>query len=175
MKINYKKSLKFVTLLLTAIIIGAVSAATYRYMYIQGSITVSSAKLIWIAGADVPNTTITGSTASQAVSVEQGTPVNFTEALFLKNTNSSGSFSYNITITSALSSSDFERAKMHIYENYTTPGSWSYLSTLDLTSIASSSTGSLSAGNYLRMTLELNATIATGTKTFTVQVQYWAP
>jgi hypothetical protein len=175
MKINYKKSLKFVTLLLTAIIIGAVSATTYRYMYIQGSITVSSAKLIWLAGADVPNTNITGSTASQAVSIEQGTPLNFTEALFLKNTNSTGSFSYNITITTPLSSSDFERAKMHVYENYTVPGSWSYLSTLDLTSSNSFYYNSaLSAGNYLRMTLELNATIATGTRSFVVQVQYWA-
>jgi hypothetical protein len=90
----------------------------------------------------------------------------------LKNTNSSGSFSYTITTTQILSSSDFERAKMHIYENYTTPGTWTYVDTLDLTSASDSVTGSLAAGNYLRMTLEFNATIASGTRSFEVQVQY---
>ena len=173
MKINYKKSLKFVTLLITALLIATVSAATYRYMYIEGGVTVTSAKLIWLKGSDVPNCNITGSTAALAVNIEQGTPVNFTEALFMKNTNASGSFSYTISITQALSpSSDFERAKMHIYENYTIPSSWTYLHTLDLTNATDSYSDSLSYGKYLRMTLEFNATIATGTSNFKVQVQY---
>jgi hypothetical protein len=174
MKMNYKKSLKFIGFLISAMLIASVSAATYRYMYIEGAITVSSSKLIWVKGIDVPNSNITGSTVSLAVDVEQGTPVNFTEALFLENTNASGSFSYTISITQALSSSDYERAKMHIYENYTTPGSWAYLHTLDLTNSADSYSDSLSYGRYLRMTLELNATIATGTSNFKVQVEYLA-
>jgi hypothetical protein len=172
MKINSRKSLKLVALLVTAMIIATVSAQTYRYMYINGGVTISSAKLVWLKGSDVANCNITGSTASLAVNVEQGTPINFIEAVFLKNTNSSGSFSYTISVTQALSSSDFERAKMHIYENYTSPGIWTFLDTLDLTSTSSSYSGSLSAGHFLRMTLEFNATASTGTKNFVVQVQY---
>jgi len=37
MKINYKKSLKFLTLLISALIIGIASAAVYNYMYIYAS------------------------------------------------------------------------------------------------------------------------------------------
>jgi len=141
-------------------------------MYIEGGVTVSTAKLIWINGSDVPNCNITGTTASLAVNIEQGTPINFTNALFMKNTNSSGSFSYTISVKQALLPDDFERAKMHIYENYTTPGTWKYLHTLDLTNLGDSYSDSLSFGKYLRMTLEFNATIATGTKSFEIQVEY---
>jgi hypothetical protein len=172
MKMNYKKSLKFGILLLTAIIIATVSATTYRYMYIEGGVTVTSAKLVWLQGTDIPNCNITGSTATLAVTVDQGTPVNFTEGLFMKNTNASGSFSYTLSITTALSSANFERAKMHVYENYTSPGSWTYLNTLDLTNISSTYSDTLAASNYLRMTFEFNATAASGTHSFGVQVQY---
>lgn len=53
MKINYKKSLKLVTLLITSLLIATVSAEVYRYMYIYGTITVGSPKLIWLEGEDV--------------------------------------------------------------------------------------------------------------------------
>jgi len=175
MKMNYKKTLKFVTLLITSMLIATVSAATYRYMYIDGSITVSSAKILWIKGSDVPDATISGSTAIVNLNVEQGTPLNFTEALFLKNANNTGSFNYNITITQALLTGEFERAKMHIYENNTVPGTWTYIDTMDLTNANDFYSSSLTAGNYLRMTIEVNATIATGTRNFDAQVQYWAP
>jgi hypothetical protein len=175
MKMNSKKILKFVTLLITSMLIATVSATTYRYMYIDGSIIVSSAKILWIKGSDVPDSTISGSTAIVNLNVEQGTPLNFTEALFLKNANDTGSFDYNITITQPLSASDFERAKMHIYENYTVSGTWTYIDTMDLTNANDFRDGSLAYGNYLRMTIEVNATIASGTRNFDVQVQYWAP
>jgi hypothetical protein len=167
-----KKSLKIVTLLVSALLIATVSADVYRYMYIEGGVTIGSSKLIWIQGEDVTNCDITGSTATLAVNVEQGTPINFTKALYMKNINSTGSFSYTISVTQALSSDDFERANMYIFENSTVPGTWTHLATLDLTSTSSSYPGSLSAGNYLRMTLEFNATASTGTKTFEVQVEY---
>lgn len=175
MKINYKKTLKFITLLITSMLIATVSAETYRYMFIDGSITVSSAKMVWIEGSDVPDSIISGSTATVNLNVEQGTPLNFTEALFLNNANTTGSFDYNITITQALDPGDFERAKMHIYENYTAPGNWTYIDTMDLTNANDFYDGSLDYGNYLRMTFEVNATIASGTRNFDVQVQYWAP
>lgn len=165
-----KKILKIVTLLASALLIATVSANVYRYMYIEGGVTVSSSTLVWLKGSDVPNCNITGSTATLAVDVDQGTPMNFTEALFMKNTNATGSFSYAISITQALSSADFQRANMYIYTNSTS--SWVYVSTLDLTNAAATVSGSLAAGNYLRMTLEFNATVASGTSSFGIQVEY---
>jgi len=170
MNINYKRSIKFITLLIISLLIATVSADVYRYMYIDGSITVSSSKLIWIQGADVPDATISGSTVTLDLSVEQGTPLNFTEALFLKNVNASGSFNYNITITQPVSSDDFQRAKIHINENTTT--SWTYVDTLDLTNATDFHYGSLGFGEYLRMTFEVNATLSAGPYNFDIQVEY---
>jgi len=55
MKMNYKKTLKFVTLIITSLLIATVSAQIYRYMYIDGSVTISSAKMIWILGDNAPS------------------------------------------------------------------------------------------------------------------------
>ncbi|MCK4483058.1 hypothetical protein KAU55_07495 [Candidatus Bathyarchaeota archaeon] len=176
MKINHKKILKFVTLLITALLIATVSAQVYRYMYIDGSITVGGAKMIWILGDNAPaGASISGSTVTMDLDVEQGTPLNFTEALFLNNNNATGSFNYNLNVTTVVLSSDFQRAKMHIYENYTASPSWTYVDTLDLTSDTDYYSGSLAAGNYLRMTFEVNATQSSGTYNFDFEVKYWAP
>ena len=83
---KYKKSLKIVTLLISAIIIGTVSATTYNYMYLSGSVTIGATKIVWIAGADAPNDiSSTGSTVTMDLDVQNGTSQTFTEALFLKN------------------------------------------------------------------------------------------
>jgi hypothetical protein len=169
-KMPAKKSAKFLILLLTSMLIATVSAEVYRYMYIDGSITVGGARLIWILGTDAPgDASIAGSTLIMDLDVEQGTPLNFTEAAFLKN-NSTSAANINITIMTPVSSSDFQRAKMHINENST--ASWQYVDTLDLTNGADLYTGSLPAGNYLRITFEVNATISTGTRSFDIQVEY---
>jgi len=177
MKINHKKSLKFITLLITSLLIATVSATTYRYLYIDGRITVGEAYMEWILGNDAPaDASISGTTATLDLHVEQGTPLNFTEALFLKNKNETGSFNINITVKNAVLSADFQRAKMHIYQNWSGPiNNWTYVDTLDLTNANDYYYGSLAAGKYLRMTFEVNATIATGTKLFYIQVEYWAP
>lgn len=172
-KIGSKKALKFLGLLISAMLIATVSAVTYRYLYIDGSITVGSQKMSWMLGNDAPpGASISGTTAIVDFDVEQGTPINFTEALFLTNNNATGSYTYNVTITNSVNSSDFQTAQMHIYENYTTP--WTYLDTIDLTNATDFYSNSLSAGDYLRMTFEINATLASGTRNFDVQVQYWA-
>jgi len=174
MKINHKKSLKFVTLLITSLLIATVSAQVYRYMYIDGSITVTSAKMIWILGGEAPpDASISGSTAILDFDVEEGTPANFSNVLFLKNDNASGFFIYNITVTHAVASTDFQRAKMHIYQNWT--GSWQFVNTLDLTNATDFYSSSLYFGKYLEMRFEINATISTGTIPFDIQVEYWAP
>lgn len=173
MRINFKKTGKIIMLLLSSLVIAAVSADVYRYMYIDGSITVGGAKLVWILGSDAPgDASIAGSTAIMDLDVEQGVPINFTETLFLLNNNTGSAISYNLTNTAVVSSGDFERANMHIYQNYTVPGTWNFLATMDLTDINSFYAGSLPNNSTIRMTFEINATIATGSRTFDIQVEY---
>lgn len=175
-KIRSRKSLKFLGLLISSLLIATVSATTYRYLYIDGSIQVGTQYMIWILGTDAPSgASISGTTAVVDFNVEQGTPINFTETLFLKNQNATGSFTYNITILTNVDSGDFQKAQMHIYENYTAGPTWTYLDTIDLTNAADYYSNSLSADDYLRMTFDINATIASGTRDFDVQVEYWAP
>jgi hypothetical protein len=174
-RIGSRKSLKFLGLLISSLLIATVSATTFRYLYIDGSITVGTQQMSWILGSDASGASISGTTAIVNFNVEEGTPVNFTEALFLKNTNATGSFTYNITLLTNVLSGDFQKAQMHIYENYTAGPTWTYLDTIDLTNAADYYSNSLGAGNYTRMTFDINATIASGTKDFNVQVEYWAP
>lgn len=172
MNVNYKKTLKLVTLLATSLLIATVAAETYRYMYIDGSINITNAKMLWILGGDAPTgTTITGSTVSMTLNVENGTLLNLTDVLFLKNANSTGSFNIQLSITTALSASDFDTANIHIYSNST--GTWIFVDTLTLTNVADTYSGSLDAGNYLRMSYEIQAKPeASGSKPFDIQVRY---
>jgi hypothetical protein len=175
MNAKYKKSLKILSLLITAIIIGTVSATTYIYMYINGSVVIGTQKLVWLAGADASSTSITAGTAAIGLNVQPGVGQNFTEGIFLKNQDSAA-HNLTITVTTALSGSDFNLAKAYIYENSTT--SWAYVATLTLTTASSqysTYTGNtpLTAGNYYRFTFEINATaIASGTKNFALEVVY---
>jgi len=172
---NPRKAIKFILLLLSSLLIAIASAQVYSYMYIDGSITIGTAKLVWIEGSDAPSdTSIVGSTVTMDLDVEPGTPKNFTECLFLKNQDT---VAHNLTIsvTTAVSSSDFTECKMHIYENST--GSWVYVDTLDLTTTDSYETYTtndpLGAGEYYRFTFEVAAQdSATGTKNFDIEVRY---
>ena len=179
MNAKYKKSLKIVTLLLSAIIIASVSAATYSYMYIDGSVTVGTAQLIWIEGDDAPgDIDVTGGTVTMDLHVQPGINQNFTEALFLKNQDAAD-HNLTITVTSELSSSDFNIATAYIYENATVPGTWTSLDTLSLTTLNdqySSYTGNtpLVSDGYYRFTFEIqaDAAITPGTYSFDLQVVY---
>jgi len=79
MNAKYKKSIKILSLLITAIIIGTVSATTYIYMYINGSVVIGTQKLVWLAGADASSTSITAGTAAIGLNVQPGVGQNFTE------------------------------------------------------------------------------------------------
>ncbi len=171
---NVKKVLKFIGLLISAMLIATVSAQVYKFMYIDGSITPTGAEMIWLEGLEAPSgTTISGSTVQLDLPVTQGTPIVFTDVLYLKNVNASGSFNYYINVTTAVSSSDFQRAWMHIYENYTSPGTWTFLDTLDLTSSGDYYQSSLAAGDFLEMRFEVNATNTAGPYDFDIQLRYW--
>ena len=171
MEINIKKILKISTLLIMSVLIATASATVYRQMRLTGNITVSAPKLVWIEGEDA-DATIDESIASISLTVENGTAMNFTSAIYLKNQNTSGSFNYNITIIDGLSSSDFEIAKIHIYTN--SSGAWTYVGSIDLTDSSDYYQGTLDAGKYLRFTVEIKAINSSPTDNqFIIQVEYW--
>lgn len=175
MNINYKKSAKLILLLISTLIIATVSAATYTYMYIDGSVTVGSAKIIWIEGPDSPgDATVSGSTYTVDLDVQPGTPQNFTQCVFLKNQDAAA-HNMTLNVTTSISAVDFTECKMHIYENSTS--SWVFVDTLDITTSDSYETytgnSPLGAGEYYRMTFEVVATVgASGTYDFDIQVEY---
>ncbi|MEM2103215.1 MAG: hypothetical protein QXM22_06855 [Candidatus Bathyarchaeia archaeon] len=174
-QIRGKKSLKLLFLLITSLLIAVVSAATYTYMYIDGSVTVGSAKLVWLKGTDAPaDTTIVGGTVTMDLDVQPGYPQNFTECLFLKNQDTAA-HNLTLSITTALSTTYFNEAKVHIFENST--GSWVFVDTLDMTTLDSYETYTnndpLGAGNFYRLTFEIYAkTTASGLYAFNIQLQY---
>ena len=176
MNVNYRKYLKIVTLVITAALIGSVSAATYVYMYIDGSITIGSAKMVWIEGADAPgDTSISGGTVTMDLDVQPGVIQNFTECLFLKNQDTAA-HNLTITVTTNVSTSTFDTFKIYIYKNST--GSWASVDTLDGTIVAdqySSYTGNtpLITSGYYRLTFEVKAKTGTsGTVNFDIQTRY---
>jgi hypothetical protein len=172
--IKNKKSLKIVTLLISAIIIGMVSATTFNYMYLDGSVTVGGTKMVWIAGADAPgDISSSGSTVTMDLDVQNGTYQVFTEALFLKNQDTGNDHDLNITVTTELSTGDFDTANAIIYENTTTPGVWTEVGTLTLTTASDQISGTLTDGGYYRFTFEIQAkSDASGIKPFDLQVTY---
>jgi hypothetical protein len=176
MKLNYKKSLKLITLLVTSILIATVSAQVYSYMYINGSVTIGSAKLVWIKGTDAPSdATISGGTVTMDLDVQPGINQNFTECLFLKNQDAA-SHNLTITVTTAVSTGTFDSMKAYIYKNST--GSWVYVDTLDVTSLNdqySTYTGNtpLITSGFYRLTFEVKAKTGTsGTENFQITVRY---
>jgi hypothetical protein len=176
MNMNYKKTLKFVTLLITSLLIATVSAQTYVYMYINGSVTIGSEQLVWIAGASAPgDISIAGGTVTLDLDVQPDFEQNFTECLFLKNQDGSD-HNMTISITTAASAATFDWFYADIYENSTS--SWVYVDTLDITNSADSyetytTNTPLVSGGFYRFTFALKAKTGTsGTHDFDLKVTY---
>ena len=143
-------------------------------MYIEGSITVGAQKLIWVKGLNAPSDiSITSSTVTMDLDVAKGTPTNFTECLFLRQNTSTAVSNVYINTTTPVLSTDFQRAKVHIYDNSTGPTTWTYLDTFDLAVDNDGYVGNFNqAGLCWRLTFEVNATVASGTKSFDITVRY---
>jgi len=176
MKIESKKLIKIIALMISSVIIASASAQVYKYMYIDGSVTIGTPALVWILGNDAPSdASISGSTVIIDLDVNPGEPINYTECLFLKNQDANP---HNLTIevTTSVSSGTFNYFKVHIYEN--SSGSWSFVDTLDVTvdgDSYSTYTGNnpLPAGGYYRLTFEIYAKEdASGSVQFDIQVTY---
>ena len=113
-----KKSLKLLFLLLSSLLISIVSASVYNYMYIQGTVTVGSAQIVWVKGSGAPSgTPITGGQVTMGLSAQPGQNQTTTYALYLKNNNASVTYNMNITVTTALSGTYFNSANIYLYTN----------------------------------------------------------
>jgi hypothetical protein len=171
MKMNYKRSLKFVTLLITTLLIGLVSAATYKYMYINGSVNIGNQKLQWIKdGSATSGDTVTVDWGD----VEPGIGQNFSERLYLKNIDSA-SHNMTITVTTSVSASTFDLFNIYIYRNSTEP--WVYVYTLNVTKGDTYSTYTanepLGQNVCFRLDFEIKAKTGTGgLNDFDIKVQY---
>lgn len=171
MKMNYKRSLKFVTLLITTLLIGLASAATYKYMYINGSVNIGSQKLQWIKdGSATSGDTVTVDWGD----VEPGIGQNFSERLYLKNIDSA-SHNMTITVTTSVSALTFDLFNIYIYRNSTGP--WVYVYTLNVTK--GDTYGTYTANEPLdqnvcfRLDFEIKAKTGTsGLNDFDIKVQY---
>jgi hypothetical protein len=172
MKINYKKSLKFVTLLISAILIATVSAATYKYMYLEGTVTIGAQELAWIKTGTGE---IAGDTVTQSLTVTPDIPMVINDTLYLWNKDT---VAHNMTIkvTTAAAATKFDVFKIHIYSNES--GSWVYRDYLNATTLDDeystyTISDALNAGYGYKFNYVITATTgATGSTTFKLEVKY---
>ena len=117
MKLNLKKSLKIVTLLILSLVIAVASSQVYSYMYIKGSASITTGGLSWALGVSAPSgATVNGYTVNNLnFSVPENTFQNFTDSLELTNNDATcHTFDLATTITAG-SAADFTTFDMIVY------------------------------------------------------------
>jgi len=170
MKTNPKKIVKLATLLVTSLLIAKASADTYTYLFMGVGITVTSQQVVWIREGQ----TISGSTVNMSFTVQQGVYTWYNDTLYLKNTGTTN-ITANITVTIPASSSKFDTCNVYVYENFTTPGTWTLVGTLNaLAQDASLLDKQLNGNNgYFKFDFEIQATTtASDTDNFEITVVY---
>jgi len=169
MKINYKKTAKLLTLLVTSLLIATASAQVYQaFMYLEGTITVGFQKIVWIKEGQE----IIGDTVSIGLSVEPNVTVTINGTLYLKNKDNSNHTINSIKVVDAVGS-NYETCKVYVYENFTGSGTWNLVGTLDLKSLSSEITDKLLwAGGYYKFDFEIKATSSVGDNDFKIKVTY---
>jgi hypothetical protein len=176
MNAKYKKSLKIVTLLISAIIIATASATTYSYMFIHGGATISTGILSWTLGTSAPSgAQINGHTADNFnFSIPQDTFQNFTDSLRLVNSDGSNGYSFDLsTDVTAGDTSKYTTFNMVVYDS-----GGAGLDSLDvLTEESTSSSLTIDASEtlYIRFEIEPLTGESSGYLAFTVQLTYTIP
>jgi hypothetical protein len=170
MKLNYKKSLKFVTLLISALLIATVSAATYSYMYLNGTVTIGTQKLVWVQSSEVAGDTVTVN-----LNVEPGIPKSFNDTLYLKN-KENAAHNMTIKVSSPADGTKFDSFWIYIYSNAT--GLWVFKDKLNATLLNDAYNtytlnDPLTAYDMYKFDFVLTAKDgAAGSPTFTLEVKY---
>jgi len=175
MKLNYKRSLKLMTLLISTILIASVSATTYMYMYMQsGQISITTGGLEWLKGSDAnAGTTIAGNTITGlSLDVLNGTEQFFNFTLYIKNVDAATAHTFSIEVTSSSGvTSYFDYMYLKLYDNSTN----TYENQIDLLTQGSKVSGLTINGNGVwRVSFYTKAKSAytSGTVTFTVKLTY---
>lgn len=170
MKLNYKKNLKFVTLLITALLIATASAAVYNYIYIDGSVNFTSGTgLEWIEGPDAPTgTSISGSIVTLPFTAQNGSTTNYTYCLLVHNLDTSD-HPLLISVTTEANPSYYDEFNMFIFNNAT--GTQIDMLNL-LTNDSYSGTISDSATWHLTFEIITKSTSTTGSDEFYVEFRY---
>jgi type 1 fimbria pilin len=149
-------------------LIAVASAQVYTYMYLGGSITIVSQKIVWIH----EGTQISGDTVNMSFSVQPGLTsiVNYT--LYLKNLDSSP-HNMTITVTDSVSASDFEICNIYIYDNSTST-LVDILNAKTLNDEYSTYTGNnpLGANAVYRFDFEIRANTGAANDNFEIRVKY---
>jgi hypothetical protein len=170
-QIRAKKSLKLLSLLLTSLLIFVASATVYNYMYLQGTVTIGSAQIVWVKGSGAPSgTTITGGTVTMGLSAQPGQNQTTLYALYLKNNNATVTYNMNITVTTALSSTYFNSANIYLYNNVTS----AYITSISMTSVNTYTTTLAGSGvDKLNFQIYAKNSTTSGQYSFNIQVTYW--
>jgi len=120
--IRSKKALKFLGLLISAMVIAAVSAQVYSYMYIEGSGGVSTGTgLAWELGSSAPGAaSIDGNTAKNVnMTVNDGNSRNYTDCLHIVNQDGvAHNFSLEVTKSpsTALDKANFTKFNLVLFD-----------------------------------------------------------
>ena len=124
-KMPFKKSAKFLTLLLTSMLIATVSASVYNYMYIEGSALASTATgLKWELGTNLPSPppTIVGYTVTNLNFSIGASPANYSDCLRIVNQDAGEAHQFTLrTIKSSGGMSDYQEFNLVVF-NATTGG-----------------------------------------------------
>jgi len=171
MKTNYKKTLKFVTLLVSSLIIATASADVVSHMYFGGKVDVISRKLIWIVDGERLSTNI----ANLTLTVEAGGSATITGKVYLKNEDNNA-HNLTITVTKAVDPEQFD-LYVDIYSNET--GDWVLMDTLNATQMGAyfstkelNPPNPLDGGFFYKLDFRITATTDAEDATFELRVDY---
>jgi len=101
MKTNYKKLLKFVTLLATSLLIATASAQVYDYLFLSAGVSVEGLYLQWDAEGidDGLTASIQGAFCTiSGLKAPQGGSRTYSKAIGIKNTHSTESITFDIEV-----------------------------------------------------------------------------
>jgi hypothetical protein len=171
MKTNYKKSLKMSILLVSSLLIASASASYYRYLYISGTVTISAGGLAFVKGVEEAGTVeIDGSTATIALSLNNGTTNNITRHLYLKNLDNNKNYSVTINITDTADSTYYTTFNVIIYDNSTGES----IATLNALSTSSSGPKTITGNQVWHITFYIvtKPDVTVTDDTFAIQFTY---
>jgi len=171
--LNYKKMLKFVTLLVTSLLIGTASATVYRYMYIRGSGGITIGGLKWEPGANFPQgASVQGAYVNNLnFSVPKNSILNITDCLRIVNQDNK-QYTFKLEVTTVGGDpSNFTKFDLVVYNNST----GAVLDRLNLKAQGSTSDISIGASEtlYIRFEIETAVDAESGYFYFTVKLTYW--